>query len=158
MKVSVQIITLFIVVGCSGGSDGLTPECGANSSCAQVSLSPDSSVVGLWDRSGMQNSRLDVLFTYIGEDGEYLVYDFEQDDFGSGLNCHTLDTGSIFRVTESSNYTIQFVTSESDSEGVSNSFVTIFRQGENLQVSSGDVTRLWRPVVDITTDDLELCQ
>ena len=106
----------------------------------------------------MQNSRLDVLFTYIGEDGEYLVYDFEQDDFGSGLNCHTLDTGSIFRVTESSNYTIEFVTSESDSESISRSFATIFLQGENLQVSSEGVSVFWRPVVDITTDDLELCQ
>ena len=94
------------MIGCSGGNNDSEPECGANSSCAPPQLSPAERILGLWDRSGVLNAQQDILFTFIGADGEYTVYDFEQDDFGSGENCHSIDTGTIYRFSESSNYTI----------------------------------------------------
>ena len=116
--------------------------------------------MGLWDRSGVQDSQQEILYTFIGAEGEYLVYDYEQDDFGSGENCHTLDTGTIYRNTESSNYTIEFQTTETDAVGTSMSSATIFLQGNNLEfrIPESGVEEIWKPVVELTVDDLELCQ
>ena len=159
-KVYLVIAVYILVVGCSsGGSSDGTPECGPNASCAAPRQTPDASIVGLWDRGGFQETQQEILYTFISADGDYLVYDFEQDDFGSGENCHTLDSGTIFRNSDSSNYTIEFVTSESDSESISTSFATIFLQGQNLEVRvENSATEVWLPVVGIATDDLELCQ
>ena len=149
-----------VMIGCSGGNNDSEPECGANSSCAPPQLSPAERILGLWDRSGVLNAQQDILFTFIGADGEYTVYDFEQDDFGSGENCHSIDTGTIYRFSESSNYTIEFRTTETDAEGVSVSTATLFLQGENLSVSfpESGIEETWTPVIELATDDLELCE
>ena len=159
-KVSLVVAVYILIVGCtSGGSSESTPECGPNSSCEAPRQTPDSSILGLWDRGGFQETQQEILYTFIGAGGEYLVYDFEQDDFGTGENCHTLDSGEIFRSTDSSNYTIEFVTSESDSESISTSFATIFLQGQNLEVRmESGATEVWLPVVGITINDLAVCQ
>ena len=155
----IALSALSILLGCSGGSNESTPECGVNASCAPVSQTPDESIVGLWDRSGSENNLEEILYTFIGSDGKYLVYDYQQDDFGTGENCHTLDTGAISRVTEGSRYTIEFTITESDSQGTSTSSATIFRQESNVEfrLEDGPVEE-WLPVVEFGIDDLELCQ
>ena len=152
--------TLFLAISCSGGDNGSEPECGSNASCLPPQLNPESSILGLWDRSGVQDSQQEILYTFIGAEGEYLVYDYEQDDFGSGENCHTLDSGTIYRNTESSNYTIEFQTTETDTVGTSTSSATIFLQSNNLEfrIPESGVEETWTPVAELTTDDLELCQ
>ncbi len=158
--VFVIFFCVLFLTGCSGGDNGSEPECGANSSCPPPRLSPAVSIVGLWDRSGVRDELQEILFTFIGADGEYSVYDFEQDDFGSGENCHTRDTGTIYRITESSNYTLEFRTSESDALGISMSSGSIFREGENLNVRFPErgIEEIWTPVTELTTTDLILCE
>lgn len=160
MKFVIVVSSLLVLSGCSGGDNGSDPECGPNSSCAAPQLNPDESILGLWDRSGVRDSQQEILYTFIGADGEYLVYDYEQDDFGSGENCHTLDAGTIYRNTESSAYQIEFQTIESDSVGGSVTSAEIFRDGSNLDVSFPEIgiEEMWVPVNDLITDDLVLCQ
>ena len=161
MKSVVFIIsTLFLTISCSGGDNSSEPECGSNASCPPPQLNPDLSILGLWDRGGVQDSQQEILYTFIGAEGEFLVYDYEQDDFGSGENCHTLDSGNIYRNTESSNYTIEFQTTETDAVGTSTSSATIFLEGSNLdfRIPESGIEEVWTPVTEFTTDDLELCQ
>ena len=161
MKSAIFVVsTLFLAISCSGGDNGSEPECGSNSSCPSPQLNPDPSILGLWDRSGIHDSQQEILYTFIGAEGEYLVYDYQQDDFGSGENCHTLDSGTIYRNAESSNYILEFETIETDAAGTSMSSATIFLQGNNLEfrIPESGVEEIWTPVVELTVDDLDLCQ
>lgn len=161
MKTTMAVLSIVcFMAGCSGGDNSSEPECGVNASCAPPPIIASEDILGLWDRSGFRNEQQDILYTFIGIDGEYLVYDFEQDDFGSGENCHTLDVGTINRFTESSDYTIEFRTSESDAVGISETFVTIVLQGENLNVSFSEagIEEIWTPVIELSRDDLALCE
>ena len=158
-KIFIALSASSILVGCGGGSNESTPECGENASCAPVSQLPDESIVGLWDRSGSEDGLEEILYTFIGSDGSYLVYDFQQDEFGTGENCSTLDTGRISRVAEGNRYTIEFTVTEFDSQGMSTSSATIFRQESNVEfrLEDGPVEE-WVPVVEFGIEDLALCQ
>ena len=154
------ISCVLLLNGCSGGDNGSEPECSVNSSCLPPRLAPAESVVGLWDRSRVRDEQQEILYTFIGADGEYSVYDFEQDDFGSGENCHTRDTGIIYRFTESSNYTLEFRTPETDALGLSISSGSIFLEGQNLNVRFPErgIEEIWTPINELATTDLILCE
>ena len=160
MKVHISLIfSAIVAIGCSGGGSDSKPECGSNASCAPPQLNPALSITGIWNRTKITNDQEDILFTYIGEDGEFLVYDYQQDDFGSSENCHTLETATIFRSTESSNYSIRFNNPRPNPEDEIGLFATIFLEQENLSVQwdTGE-NEIWSPITGQSTDDLVLCQ
>ncbi len=73
--------------GAGRSSDGTTP---ASSEPIRdlpppVIVGGDTSAIsGLWDRS----REGDVYYTYIGQNGEFTIYDYDQDADGTGLNCY----------------------------------------------------------------------
>lgn len=136
---AITFCSIFLLVSCSGGSnDDGTPECGPNASCARPrpDVSNNPSVLGLWDRGGTKDNKTDVLYSYIGENSEYIVYDYEQDDFGSGENCYTVVTGSINVTAEDGIYLVRNIISDEPDVFVENEYeLTINSNGSNLMVS-----------------------
>ena len=144
--------------GCGGDSTQFGPECGVNSSCDLPKLPPAESIVGLWDRSGELNGQTDTLYTFIGANGEYLVYDYQQDAFGTGDNCYKPRTGRIWRVTNSSRYQIELTTPASDLSTDSAGTTTIYFLDNNLLVTAEEgASETWTPPTGLARESLLLC-
>jgi len=122
-------------------------------------LSPAESITGLWDRGGELHSEREELYTYIGEDGQFLVYDYTQDSVDARQNCYSLVSGRIWRYLESSRYQIEFSSEKPDPIGFSENAVTIYLQGNNLYVRwESGVEESWLPLQGIAQQDLTLCE
>ena len=148
--------------GCGGDSTEFGPECGVSSSCDLPKLPPAESIAGLWDRSRELNGQTDTLYTFIGANGDYLIYDYQQDDFGVGENCYEADNGRIWRVTNSSRYQIELTTLVSelttDSPGTTTSTATIYFLNNNLSVTWEEgASETWTLLTGIARESLLLC-
>ena len=142
--------------GCSGGNNDNEPECGSNESCPPPN--PAENIVGLWDRSVQNNLGTDVVHSYIGADRTFLIYDFQQDDFGNGENCHRLNAGIISRV-DSVSFTYNIQTEDRvDMLGVTE-VLEISRQGSNLRViRESGLEEIWVSLEGVSREDLALCE
>ena len=154
------VLTLFTAYlsACSANLSDEGPECGPNASCPPPNLLPAENILGLWDRSKVQSSGTDVSYTYIGRDGEFLSYDFQQDDFGTGENCHLLTPGRIWRNDAATN-TYSFDTEDTDVLGVTGAAITLLRQERNLfVVQANGLEETWVRLDGVLREDLVLCE
>lgn len=155
MRVSISVVVL-LLSACSGGnSDQFGPECGSNSSCAPPEILPAESIIGLWNSSTDIESAMDIRYSEIKVNGEYIVYNYQQDEIGSGENCYIQSVGRIWRYSESSNYQLEFTDGQSSTQRPA----TIYRDGVNLYVAlESHSEELWSEVQGESSSDFVLCQ
>jgi hypothetical protein len=54
-----------------------------------------SDLVGLWDSSEKNGSKIDVIYTRVTSAGAVIEYDFDGDAVDQGLKCYHVDTGAL---------------------------------------------------------------
>ena len=145
-----------LVSGCNGGSsDQFGPECGVNSACPAPELLPAESIIGLWDSSIEIDGMTETIYTDIRETGEFNEYNSQQDNIGTGENCHSMKSGRIWRYTNTSSYQIQFQQEQSTAPIA----VTIFRRAEQLSVTIDAGPEMsWARVTEFVAGDIVSCQ
>ncbi len=61
---------------------------------------PLSKYAGLWDSSVRKAEGVDRIYTRIATNGDTIEYDFDGDSVDKGLDCYTVETGSIQQDTD----------------------------------------------------------
>ena len=149
-----MVIFAACISGCVSGDNG--SECGDDASCPPPKFSPLESILGLWDASSEQNSGTDVIYAYIGNSGEFLTYDLQQDEFGTGENCHIISVGRIWRDSPTSDVH-QFVFEDGETE-IGRKGIILTSQVNGLIVQFGDLEEIWMPLDGVVREDLIRCE
>lgn len=156
MRLELLLLPLMLLTSCTDGRTIGGEECGSNASCLAPIFNVDEPIVGLWDRSQITNSAEDVMYTFISRYGQFLTYDYQQDDSGTGENCYKLDVGSI-NTAESTNV-FRVYQYNQESQGYTEERVTMIRNGDDLKVNweNGDI-HTWSILLGIEQADFTRC-
>jgi len=157
MRLELLFLPLLLLTSCTEGGTHISEECGSNASCPRAIFNADEPIIGLWDRVKPTNSEQDVLYTSISRFGQFLTYDYQQDDFGTGENCHNLEVGSINSGQAINEYRI-YQPNLPSGEGFSDVTAIMIRNSENMDVNwrNGDA-EVWTLVSGVAAADLVLC-
>lgn len=88
------------------------------------------SYVGLWNSSTTNTQGEDIIYTRISRNGDIIEYDFDGDDIDKGLDCYTVETGSLLH-RGASNFVIRADMHENLEFAIS---LSLIDNGQTLEV------------------------
>ncbi len=143
IKLTIVLITVTMLVAC-GGSSSKTNDSGNTENVVLDTPNPFSDISGVWNSSIVENLNetgqptLDEIYTVFRSDGSFVVYDYENDAFGSFLNCYTQSSVQQFDHLGDNKFSF----TDPENGGAVSSFTLI--DMNNISLSNVDGVQNWR--------------